>query len=196
MAKVSVGLRGWRFDEEEIFTDDGDWVPIDDLPDDTRNRLLRLANLVEKPCDACYLIHGEAEKGRCNPAAIVYGEPSDEVLLCDSHEADFLYWFREAGGADLAGEEEFRDSFHEWFASGERAPEGYGPDDHVETDPESLPELPTPKEAQERVEEAYGHEKVRYDLRQAVEDASDGDEDPLTDEDLEDIDLGTDYPTG
>jgi hypothetical protein len=191
MAKVSVGLRGWRFDEDEIFSDDGDWRPIDEMSDDTRNRILRLANLVEKPCDACYLVHGEEDIVRCTQAAIVYGEPGDEVLLCDAHESDFLYWFREAGGRELAGEEAFRDSFHEWFASGERAPDGYGPDEHVETDPEAMPDLPTPKEAQEAVEEAYDYERVRYDLREAA-----GWEEPDEEVDLDDVDFDTDYPTG
>ena len=192
MAKVSVGLRGWRFDEEEIFTEDGDWTPLDDLPPDTRDRLLRVTYLMEQPCDACYLVHGEAEKQRCNRAAIVYGEPGDEVLLCGAHEADFLYWFREAGGRDLAGEEAFRDGFHEWFVDGGRAPEGYGPDDHVETDPENLPDLPTPEEAQRRVEEAYEYERVRYDLREAAGWERTDEEDL----DLSDVDLDTDYPTG
>jgi len=32
MAKVSVGLRGWRFDEEEIFTDDEELKPLDGSP--------------------------------------------------------------------------------------------------------------------------------------------------------------------
>lgn len=191
MAKVSVGLRGWRFDEAEIFTEGGEWTPIDDLSPDTRDRLLRLSTLVEKPCDACYLIHGEAEKKRCNPAAIVYGEPGDEVLLCDRHESDFLYWFREAGGRDLAGEEAFRDGFHEWFATGGRAPEGYGPDEHVETDPEALPDLPTPEEAQARLEAVHDHERVRYDLREAA-----GWEEPDEELDVDDVDFETDYPTG
>ena len=117
MAKVSVGLRGWRFDEDEVFTDDGEWAPLDEMSDDTRNRLLRLGILLDQRCDACYLEHGEAEKRRANPAAIVYGEPGDEVLLCDDHESDFLYWFRKEGGSDLTGEEEFRDEFHEWFVA-------------------------------------------------------------------------------
>lgn len=199
MAKVSVGLRGWRFDEAEIFTDEGDWAPLDELSPDTRDRLLRLSTLVEKPCDACYLKHGEAEKRRCNPAAIVYGEPGDEVLLCDAHESDFLYWFREADGRDLAGQEAFRDAFHEWFVAGNRAPEGYGPDDHVETDPESLPDLPTPEEAQELVEEAYAYETQRFDLREAAnwdDGATDDDEIEEADLDDLDLDLDTEYPTG
>jgi hypothetical protein len=196
MAKVSVGLRGWRFDEEELFTEDGNWFPLDELPADTRNRILRLGLLVEQPCDACYLIHGEAEKNRCTPAAIVYGEPGDEVLLCDAHEADFLYWFREEGGSDLAGEERFRDEFHEWFAAGNRAPDGYGPDEHVEEAPDELPDLPSPEEAQRRLEEAVEYEEISYDMRDAADWASqeaDDDEEPV---DLDDVDLDTEYPSG
>jgi hypothetical protein len=39
MAKVSVGLRGWRFDEEEIFTDDGELKPLDEIPEEPRESL-------------------------------------------------------------------------------------------------------------------------------------------------------------
>lgn len=95
MAKVSVGLRGWRFDEEEIFTDDEELKPLDEIPEEPRERLVRLVGLVEEPCDVCYLEHGEAEVHRCNQAEIVYGEPNGEVLLCPEHEPDLIYWFRE-----------------------------------------------------------------------------------------------------
>lgn len=198
MAKVSIGLRGWRFDESEIFTDEGEWKPIEEIPEDPRHRLVRLAILMERPCDACYLIHGEEEKRRCNPAEIVYGEPLEEVVLCSDHEADFLYWFREDGGNDLRGTEEFKDAFHEWFAAGNRAPEGYGGMDHVETDPENLPDLPDAQEIQEQLEE--GFEGTRIDFRRGVveepdsdaTEASEGDDD---DDDLSDLDLGADYPT-
>ncbi|QKY21570.1 hypothetical protein B4589_014740 [Halolamina sp. CBA1230] len=192
MAKVSVGLRGWRFDEDEVFTEDGDWAPLDEMPDDARNRLLRLGLLMDQPCDACYLEHGEAEKQRANPAAIVYGEPGDEVLLCDEHEGDFLYWFREEGGSELAGEEAFRDEFHEWFVAGNRAPEGYGPDEHVKEAPDDMPNLPTPEEAQRRLEQSVDFEEKRYDLR-AV---SDDEEEEGEELDVSDLDLDTDYPTG
>ncbi|GAB7095560.1 hypothetical protein JCM30237_27140 [Halolamina litorea] len=194
MAKVSVGLRGWRFDEEEVFTDDGEWAPLDEMSDDTRNRILRLGMLLDQPCDACYLEHGEEYRKRAKAAAIVYGEPGDEVLLCESHESDFLYWFRETGGSDLTGEEEFRDSFHEWFAAGNRAPEGYGPDEHIEESPESLPNLPTPEEAQRRLEEAAEYEEKRYDLRDP--DQVDGDAGEEEDLDMEGLDLDTEYPSG
>lgn len=192
MAKVSVGLRGWRFDEDELFTGDGNWNPLDELPADTRDRILRLGLLVDQPCDACYLVHGEAEKQQCTPAAIVYGEPGDEVLLCDDHEGEFLYWFRELGGSDHAGEERFRDEFHEWFAGDNRAPEGYGPDDHVEQAPDELPDLPSPEEAQRRLEESTEYEDVRYDMREAA-DWGDDAEEPV---DLDGVDLDTEYPSG
>ncbi|MFB6221162.1 MAG: hypothetical protein ABEH90_06950 [Halolamina sp.] len=192
MAKVSVGLRGWRFDEETLFTGDGNWRPLDDLPADTRDRILRLGLLVDQPCDACYLIYGEAEKSRCTPAAIVYGEPGDEVLLCDDHEADFLYWFREQDGSDLAGEERFRDEFHEWFAAGNRAPEGYGPVEHVEQAPDELPNLPDPEEAQRMLEESADYEELRYDMRDATDWNDEADEAI----DLDGVDLDTEYPSG
>ena len=152
MAKVSIGLRGWRFEESEVFTDDGDFRPLDDIPEDPRERLLRLSQLVTEPCDACYLIHGEADKRRCNEATIVYGEPLEEVLLCDRHEADFLYWYREEGGSEHRGDPELKDEFHEWFADGGRAPDGYGGMEHVDTDPDSLRQ-PDPAEKLPSLEE-------------------------------------------
>jgi hypothetical protein len=189
MAKVSIGLRGWRFEESEVFTEDGEFKSLDEIPEDPRERLVRLTYLVEQPCDACYLIHGEADVERCAQAAIVYGEPGDELLLCDDHEADFLYWYREEGGKTYRGEPLFRDRFHEWFADGGRAPEGYGGLDHVETDPETLPDPPDPQEIQRRLNEDF--EGRRIDLREGDESGGDGDGDI----DLDDVDLGTDYPS-
>jgi hypothetical protein len=224
MAKVSIGLRGWRFDEEEVFTEAGEFRPLTEIPEEARHRLVRLSLVVDRPCDACYLEHGDAETERCRPAAIVYGEPLDEVLLCDAHEADFLYWFREHGGRELAGDDAFRDTFHEWFAGGGRAPEGYGGIDHVETDPDALPDPPDPKEIQRRLEAAAGFEGERIDLREGTplegrrpgddthvhaEDETEGDRDGEgadetsangsetddTDDADIDVDLGAEYPT-
>jgi len=193
MAKVSIGLRGWRFDEEEVFTDDGEFRPLDSVPEETRKRLIRLTYLQEKPCDACYLIHGEAEKRRCNQAEIVYGEPMEEVLLCSEHEADFLYWFREEGGSEAAGSETFRDQFHEWFLDGNRAPEGYGGLDHVDTDPDTLPTPPEPAELNRRLNENYEGERKRIDLRTGeIKTADDDDDDEPS---LGDVDLGREYPS-
>ncbi len=191
MAKVSIGLRGWRFDEAEVFTDAGEFRPLDELAGDTRQRLVRLTYLQGKPCDACYLVHGEADKRRCNEATIVYGEPMEEVLLCADHEADFLYWFREAGGTDAAGTETFRDEFHEWFAAGERAPEGYGGLDHVDTDPTGLPDPPDPDEINRRLNENYDGERKGIDLRtgEITTDDEDGGG-------VDDLGLGREYPTG
>ncbi|WP_121821242.1 hypothetical protein [Halostella salina] len=183
MSKVSIGLRGWRFEESEILTEDGDWRPLAEIPEETRDRLIRLRSLVTKPCDACYLIHGEAEKSRCREAAIVYGEPYSEVVLCDDHEADFLYWFREVGGEEYAGEEELQDEFHEWFAGGGRAPDGYIGVEHVDTDPEELPEPPEDAKPEE--------ERRRINLREAME----PEDEDLDDEDVEDLDLSADYPS-
>jgi len=192
MAKVSIGLRGWRFDEEEVFTDDGEFRPLESVPDETRKRLIRLTYLQEKPCDACYLIHGEAEKRRCNQAEIVYGEPMEEVLLCSEHEADFLYWFREEGGSEAAGSETFRDQFHEWFLDGNRAPEGYGGLDHVDTDPDTLPTPPEPAELNRRLNENHEGERKRIDLRTGeIKTVDDDDDEPS----LGDVDLGREYPS-
>jgi hypothetical protein len=201
MSKVSIGLRGWRFEEREVFTDEGEFRPLTEIPKETRHRLVRLSLIVERPCDACYLVHGDAEKDRCRQATIVYGEPLDEVLLCDAHEADFLYWFREKGGRDFAGDEEFRDAFHEWFAGGGRAPEGYAGLEHVETDPDALPDPPDAQEIQRRLEESNEFEGEQIDLREGTPfdrpaklDGESEDDAADTDADA-DLDLGADYPT-
>lgn len=193
MAKVSVGLRGWRFDEEEIITDDGELKPLDEIPADPRERLFRLVGLVEEPCDVCYLEYGEAEVHRCNQAEIVYGEPNGEVLLCPEHEPELIYWYREEGGSEHAGDLEFGDRFHEWVATGNGAPEGYGSVEHVEEDPEGLPDLPDQQEIQERVERDF--EGDRIDVRELAGEPDDEADDGLSEDDLEDVDLSTDYPS-
>lgn len=139
MGKLSIGLRGWRFDEDDIFKEEGELRALDEMPVEVRNRVVRLSKLVDAPCDACWLIHGDAELEACNPATVVYGEPLAEVVTCDEHEADLLYWYREAGGRAHRGQDTFQEAFHEWFKAGNRAPKGYGPDEHVETAPQSLP---------------------------------------------------------
>ncbi len=192
MGKVSVGLRGWRFNEDEIFTDDEQFKPLEEIPTDPKQRLLRLLTLVDKPCDGCYLLHGEANKRQCNPAEFVYGEPMDEVLLCADHEPDFIYWYQEAGGSDLRGDEAFADRFHQWFADGNRAPEAFGGTEVVETDPEALPDLPDAREIRERLEENYEPHKIN--LREYLDEPNES-TDHLTDDELAELDLETDYPS-
>ncbi|MFB6080788.1 MAG: hypothetical protein ABEJ81_07310 [Haloferacaceae archaeon] len=203
MPKISVGLRGWRFDEAAIFTPDGEFRPFEEMDDDDRERLLRLAVLVDRPCGACYLIHGEADKEHCRQATVVYGEPGDEVVLCDDHEDDFVYWFREAGGDAYRGDPDLRDAFHGWFDDGGRAPEGYPGIEHVETAADDLPEPPDAEELQRRLEE--GFEGERLDLREVYEQlegepwGGDGDDEDRLDSEAvaeADVDLDADYPTG
>ncbi|MFD1569022.1 hypothetical protein [Halorubrum laminariae] len=193
MSKVSIGLRGWRFDEDEIFTGDEELKPLDEIPEEPRERLLRLVALVEEPCDVCYLEHGEGEVHRCNQAEIVYGEPKGEVLLCPEHEPDFIYWFREEDGSEYTGDLEFGDRFHEWVAAGNEAPEGYGSVEHVEEDPDGLPDLPDQQDIQERVEQ--GFEGKRIDILELA--GQTDDEEELNEDDLanSDVDLSTDYPS-
>ncbi|MFD1512593.1 hypothetical protein [Halomarina rubra] len=138
MSKVSIGLRGWRFDEQEILGEDGTLKPLAQIPPEPRERIARLATLVDQPCDVCWLIHGEEEKRRCKQAKVVYGEPLGEVLLCDDHEREFLYWFREVGGADLAGDRLMQNAFHQWFVAEGEVPDDYGGMEHVDTDPDEL----------------------------------------------------------
>jgi hypothetical protein len=195
MAKVSIGLRGWRFEEDEIFSDDGELKPLDEIPEDPRERLVRLVSLVEEPCDVCYLEFGEEEIHRCREAEIVYGEPEGEVLLCPEHEPELIYWFREAGGSEHKGSVEFADRFHEWVAAGNESPEGYGSVEHVEEDPGDLPELPDQQEVQERIEADFDGDRIDI-LELAGQEPRDEDE-QLTESDLADseLDLSTDYPS-
>ncbi len=200
MGKVSIGLRGWRFEESNVFTEDGEFKMLEEMPAEDRKRVIRLPRLMERPCDACYLVHGEEEKQRCGVAAVVYGEPFEEIVLCDDHERDFFYWYREAGGADRRGTEAFKAAFHEWFDEGGRAPEEFDGPEHVDTDPENMPDPPDPEEIQDRLES--GVETQRIDLRESAAragddegDADDGegaDADPL---DLDDVDLDREYPS-
>jgi len=174
MGKVSIGLRGWRFDEADVFDEDGEFRPLGEMPEDARYRIVRLSSLLGEPCSACWLIHGEADIGECNPGTIVYGEPLAEVLLCGEHEADFLYWFHEEGGQQYAGSADLQDEFHEWFLDGGRAPEGYAGLDHVQAHPDELPDaageaadggdgIPEVEEQLEEMEEAE-REALSVDL--------------------------------
>jgi hypothetical protein len=167
MGKVSIALRGWRFDEEDVFTDDGELKPIDQMDPETRDRMVRLTVIAGEPCDACWLIHGDANLQECNVARVVYGEPLHEVVLCNEHEPDFLYWFREAGGSQFKGDaERFQDEFYDWFGEGERAPEGYGGLEHVDTDPDGVPD-PDPDVEQPTLEEAIA--ELDDEEREALE---------------------------
>jgi hypothetical protein len=141
MSKVSIGLQGWRFDESELFTEDGEYRPFDEMDPDTRRRLVRLSVMLGAPCDACWLLDEDPETQ--SDAQYVYGEPLAEVLLCAEHEPDFVYWFREAGGDRHAGAEAFDDRFHEWFLDGGRAPPGYDGMEYVDEGGD-LPDPPTP----------------------------------------------------
>jgi hypothetical protein len=196
MGKVNIGLRGWRFEEDEVFTEDDEFRPMDEIPDDPRKRLVRLQALVGSPCDACWLIHGDENLRECNVAEVVYGEPLSEVVLCYEHESDFLYWFSEAGGSQFKGEERLQDEFHEWFLDDGRAPEGYGGLEHVETDSEDAPEPPEPDQEALNVE-LPEEEQERIDLRGMDLDDEDEESEPLpADADLDDdLDLGQDYPS-
>jgi hypothetical protein len=200
MGKVNIGLRGWRFEEEEVFTEEGEFRPVDEIPDDPRKRLVRLQALVGSPCDACWLIHGDENLHKCNVAEVVYGEPLSEVVLCREHEPDFLYWFGEAGGSQFKGEERLQDEFHEWFLDDGRAPEGYGGLEHVETDPDDIPEPPEPDQEALNVE-LPEEEQERIDLRgmdlDGEDDEDDEESEPLpADADLDDdLHLGQDYPS-
>ena len=172
MAKVSIGMRGWRFDEEEVFDDDGAIRPLSEMEDDTVYRLIRLSAMLGEPCDACWLIHGEENIEQANGAEIVYGEPLAEVVLCDDHEADFLYWFREDGGSEYTGSGDLPDAFHEWFLDGNRAPDGYGGLEHVQEAPDDMPtapETPDPAEQEEIPEVERQLEAMETEEQEALD---------------------------
>jgi hypothetical protein len=189
MAKVSIGLRGWRFDEDAVFDDDG-FRPLGAMDPDDRERLARLVVLVGRPCDVCALDGDDPSE-----ATTVYGEPGAEVLLCDAHEPAFVYWFREAGGSDLRGEAALRGAFHDWVAAGNRPPAGYAGVEHVDAAPDALPDPPAPGAVREQLE--AGVELDRVDMRDLAG-GEDGPDDPLTSAELarSDLDLDADYPDG
>jgi hypothetical protein len=192
MGKVSIALKGWRFDEEAVFDEDGGFRPLSEMDDDTRLRLNRLTTLREKPCDACWLVHGQEERERCRPADYVYGEPHAEVLVCQQHLPDFSYWYLEEGGDAYRGKIAFQDAFHEWFDAGNRAPDGYEGIQHETTEPESVPE-PT-REMTVRDVPIPEDEQIRIDLRNpedagsadSQESATESDVSEAIDEDLTD----------
>jgi hypothetical protein len=185
MTKVSIGFRGWRFDEDEVFDDDGNYRPLDEMSEDTRDRLGRIPMLTDQPCDVCYLEHGSADAAAADAPTVVYGEPGAEVLTCDRHEREFYYWFLEAGGREHKGTEQLQDAFHEWIAAGNRAPEGYDGPEHVETDPESVP-APAFDDLTAVDVDLPEDEQARLDLL---------DRDEINDEDL-DLDMDAEYPSG
>ncbi len=163
MAKVSIGVRGWRFDEDAVFDENGEVRPLAEMPEDTRNRLIRLTSILGEPCDACWLLHGEANIEQANQVEIVYGEPLAEVVLCADHEPDFLYWFREAGGSQHAGTATLQDRFHEWFEDGNRAPEGYAGLEHVDEAPDALPDVGGEEELEEVEEQVNELDETERD---------------------------------
>ncbi|MBX0293787.1 hypothetical protein [Haloarcula nitratireducens] len=167
MAKVNIGLRGWRFDEE-VLNEEGRIRPLATLEPEVRQRLLVLADRVVDPCDACWLEYGDGQIEECNVAEVIYGEPGGEVVLCSVHEPDFLYWFREAGGDEYAGDLELQEAFHQWFLDGNRAPDGYEGLEHVDENPTALPDAPTRSEAvpslEEELQELDDEEKTAMDL--------------------------------
>jgi hypothetical protein len=178
MGKVSIGLRGWRFEESDVFAEDGSFRPLEEMPPDARQRLNRLTSLANRPCDACWLEYGEEEIERANAAQVVYGEPMAEVLLCDEHEPDFVYWFREEGGSNHRGSDDLDDAFYEWYLDGGAATDGYGGVTHVETDPKDLPDPEAAVEA------------ARENADSADSDSEESD-DPTG---VEDPDLSREYP--
>ena len=184
MTKVSIGFRGWRFDEDEVFDEHGNYRPLAEMSDDTSARLQRLPTLMDRPCDGCYLAHGADDQDHNVPAA-VYGEPKAEVLVCNEHERDFYYWFLELDGDRYEGTDDLQVAFREWFVDGGRAPDDYDGPEHVATAQAETPDpvVPDPEILNIDVPE---EEQSSLDLREAMSD--------VDDDDL-DLELDADYPT-
>lgn len=186
MGKVSIAFRGWRFDEDAVFDEDGNFRPLEEIPEDERRRLVRLDVLQDLPCDACYVVQGEENLQQCNVPTAVYGEVFGEVLLCDEHESDFYYWWTHEGGDAYEGSKELEDAFLDWFADGGRAPDWYDGPEHVETDPDTAPrpDVPDPSALDFELPE---DEQVEIDLHEG--EVREGGSDV---ESVDDLDLGDD----
>ncbi|MFB6072798.1 MAG: hypothetical protein ABEJ88_07505 [Halobacterium sp.] len=182
MSKVSIGFRGWRFDEDAVFDENGNYRDVEEMDEDVRDRFLRIPQLVDQPCDVCYLEVGDPDADEVADPTAVYGEPHGEVLVCDEHEREFYYWFLEDGGDQYRGEEELQDAFHEWVAAGNRAPDWYDGPDHVDTDPEAVPE-PAADDFEAVDVELPEAEQASVNLREGIEKPAD------------DLDLDAEYPT-
>lgn len=198
MGKVSIGLRGWRFDEADVFSEEDELRPLSEMPPDVRKRIQRLSTVVSAPCDVCWLHQESATE--CRVAEVVYGEPGAEVLLCDEHETDFVYWYREAGGQAHRGTAALQDRFHEWIASGNSAPNWYDGIEHIATNPTAVPEAKV-VDLSTIDPELPDEQKERIDLRNMEirhgEDAERDDRDESKPDDTQspDVDLSRDYPT-
>jgi hypothetical protein len=192
MGKVSIGLRGWRFDEEAIFEAAGQYRNLDEMDEEVRKRLIRLSGLVTESCDACWL----AGREDANEAEYVYGEPMGEVVVCDDHEPDFVYWFRESGGDEFAGTREFDDRFHEWFADGGRAPEGYPGMNYVEGDAGDLKAPPELDEEYAGADILVTRPEERIDVLEGTVERfpEEADYDDPLEDDEDDVDISTEYP--
>lgn len=120
-------MRGWRFDPEVVFTEDGDVKPLEEVPEPDRLRLVRLTEIIGNACHVCMLRNPEEGWDAWRKADAVYGEPTHEVLVCDEHEPVFYYWFWEEGGEMYKGEDELQREFHDWVEEGGGAPKDYEP---------------------------------------------------------------------
>jgi hypothetical protein len=112
--KVSIGLRGWTFDPEDVFQVGGELKPVDEMPEEDRIRVVRLTEIMGNACHVCMLQHPDEGWDEWEKATVVYGEPTSEVLLCDDHEEVFERWFFDEGGESYRGTEELQRAFHDW----------------------------------------------------------------------------------
>lgn len=123
--KVSIGLRGWTFDPDDVFDDDGELKDLEEMPDEDKLRISRLTEIIGNACHVCMLRNPEEGWDVWEKATVVYGEVTSEVLTCDEHESEFLYWYFEEGGKAYKGDDKLPDKFHKWVREGGEAPPDY-----------------------------------------------------------------------
>ncbi|MFB6283315.1 MAG: hypothetical protein ABEK59_05185 [Halobacteria archaeon] len=113
--KISIGLRGWRFNPDDVFDADGNLKSPEEIPEDQRERIARLPDIIGNACHVCMLLNPDEGWDEWTKATVVYGEPRHEVLTCDDHEPVFETWFFDEGGEALKGSDNLADTFHAWI---------------------------------------------------------------------------------
>lgn len=113
--KICIGLRGWKFNPDDVLTEKGELKALEEMSEHDRLRIVRLSEIIGNACHVCMLKNPEEGWDKWKKATVVYGEPTSEVLLCDEHESVFEIWFFEKGGKTYKGKEEMAEKFHEWL---------------------------------------------------------------------------------
>lgn len=113
--KICIGLRGWKFDIQEVLDKNGELKALEEMSEEDKVRIIRLSEIIGNACHVCMLKNPEEGWDVWEKATVVYGEPTSEVLLCDKHESIFEHWFFNEGGKAYKGKEELQEKFHNWI---------------------------------------------------------------------------------